>query len=161
MQAAPAVQEEMPMQNKRSLYIRAVNVIVILLALLYYNQMLGMNQQLEKANETIASLSAGGSQTASAQAGGKYKDGKYQGSAQGFGGTVTVEVTIEEGYISDIQVVSADGEDAAYYNMAIDVLDSIIADQSSDVDVVSGATYTSNGIIGAAKEALGKAGDAE
>ncbi|MEI3503626.1 MAG: FMN-binding protein [Anaerovoracaceae bacterium] len=72
-----------------------------------------------------------------------------------------MEVTIEDGYISDIQVVSADGEDAAYYNMAIDVLDSIIADQSCNVDVVSGATYTSNGIIGAAKEALGKAGGAE
>lgn len=149
------------MQNKRSLYIRAANVVVIVLALLYYNQLLGLNQQLEKANETIASLSAGGSQTASAQAGGKYKDGTYQGSAQGFGGTVTVKVTVEDGYISDIQVVSADGEDAAYYNMAIDVLDSIIADQSSDVDVVSGATYTSNGIIGAAKEALGKAGGTE
>lgn len=149
------------MQNKKSLYIRAVNVIVIVLALLYYNQMLGLNQQLTKANETIASLSAGGAQTASAQAGGKYKDGTYRGSAQGFGGTVTVKVTVEDGYISDIQVVSADGEDAAYYNMAIDVLDSIIADQSSDVDVVSGATYTSNGIIGAAKEALGKAGGTE
>ena len=74
---------------------------------------------------------------------------------------MTVKVTVEDGYISDIQVVSADGEDAAYYNMAIDVLDSIIADQSSDVDVVSGATYTSNGIIGAAKEALGKAGGTE
>ena len=156
MQAAPAAQEVPPMQNKRSLYIRAANVVVIVLALL-----LGLNQQLEKANETIASLSAGGSQTASAQAGGKYKDGTYQGSAHGFGGTVTVEVTIEDGYISDIQVVSADGEDAAYYNMAIDVLDSIIADQSCNVDVVSGATYTSNGIIGAAKEALGKAGGAE
>ena len=149
------------MQNKKSLYIRAVNVIVIVLALLYYNQMLGLNQQLTKANETIASLSAGGAQTASAQAGGKYKDGTYLGSAQGFGGTVTVKVTVEDGYISDIQVVSADGEDAAYYNMAIDVLNSIIADQSSDVDVVSGATYTSNGIIGAAKEALGKAGGTE
>lgn len=161
MQAAPAVQEVPQMQNKKSLYIRAVNVIVIVLALLYYNQMLGLNQQLTKANETIASLSAGGAQTASAQAGGKYKDGTYQGSAQGFGGTVTVKVTVEDGYISDIQVVSADGEDAAYYNMAIDVLDSIIADQSSDVDVVSGATYTSNGIIGAAKKALGKAGGTE
>ena len=161
MQAAPAAQEVPPMQNKRSLYIRAANVVVIVLALLYYNQLLGFNQQLEKANETIASLSAGGSQTASAQAGGKYKDGTYQGSAHGFGGTVTVEVTIEDGYLSDIQVVSADGEDAAYYNMAIDVLDSIIADQSCNVDVVSGATYTSNGIIGAAKEALGKAGGAE
>ena len=161
MQAAPAAQEVPPMQNKRSLYIRAANVVVIVLALLYYNQLLGLNQQLEKANETIASLSAGGSQTASAQAGGKYKDGTYQGIAHGFGGTVTVEVTIEDGYISDIQVVSADGEDAAYYNMAIDVLDSIIADQSCNVDVVSGATYTSNGIIGAAKEALGKAGGAE
>ena len=161
MQAAPAAQEVPPMQNKRSLYIRAANVVVIVLALLYYNQLLGLNQQLEKANETIASLSAGGSQTTSAQAGGKSKDGTYQGSAHGFGGTVTVEVTIEDGYISDIQVVSADGEDAAYYNMAIDVLDSIIADQSCNVDVVSGATYTSNGIIGAAKEALGKAGGAE
>ena len=56
MQAAPAVQEVPQMQNKKSLYIRAVNVIVIVLALLYYNQMLGLNQQLTKANETGAAL---------------------------------------------------------------------------------------------------------
>lgn len=155
------IQEKNTMKNKRSMYIRVVNIIVIVLAVLYYNQMLGMNQQLAKANETIASLSAGGGQAGTSQSGGRYRDGTYQGSARGFGGTVTVEVTVEDGYISDIQVVSADGEDAAYYNMAIDLLDSIIADQSSDVDVVSGATYTSNGIIGAAKEALGKAGGTE
>lgn len=144
------------MRNKNFI-IRAVNILIIVAALLYYNQILSLHQELDKANAAIESMSQ--TKESAQQAQGNYTDGTYQGSAQGYGGTVTVEITIENGNLVNIEVVSADGEDAAYYNMAIDVLDSIIEKQSADdIDVVSGATYSSNGIIGAAKEALGKAG---
>ena len=144
------------MRNK-NFFIRVINIVIIVAALLYYNQILSLHQELDKANAAIAAMSQTGQSTQQVQ--GDYTDGTYQGSAQGYGGTVTVEITIENGNIANIEVVSADGEDAAYYNMAIDVLDSIIEKQSADdIDVVSGATYSSNGIIGAAKEALGKAG---
>ncbi|MCB6994549.1 FMN-binding protein [bacterium 210820-DFI.6.37] len=144
------------MRNK-NFVIRAVNILIIVAALLYYNQVLSLHQELDKANAAIEAMSQTGESAQTAQ--GNYTDGTYQGSAQGYGGTVTVEVTIENGNMTNIEVISADGEDAAYYNMAIDVLDSIMEKQSADdIDVVSGATYSSNGIIGAAKEALGKAG---
>lgn len=141
--------------NKR-LYIRLANVIIIVLALLYYNQVLGLHQELAKANDTIEKLSTQSSASAS-HGTGKYKDGTYQGSAQGFGGAINVEVTVENGNISDIQVLSADGEDASYYNSALSVLDSIMEKQSAEVDTVSGATYSSTGLINATKQALGKA----
>lgn len=151
-----ARETENRMRNK-NFFIRVINIVIIVAALLYYNQILSLHQELDKANAAIESMSQTGQNAQEAK--GAYTDGTYQGSAQGFGGTVTVEVTIENGNIAGIEVVSADGEDAAYYNMAIDVLDSIIETQSADdIDVVSGATYTSNGIIGAAREALGKAG---
>lgn len=145
-------------ESRNKILIRAGNVLVIVLALLYYNQVLGLNQQLTKANETIQSLTeAAATSAAGAGAKGNYKNGTYQGSAQGFGGTITVEVTVEKGNISDIQVISADGEDATYYNVAVNVLDDIMSKQSADVDTVSGATYSSIGIINATKEALAKA----
>ena len=144
--------------SKRKLLVRLANVVIIVLALLYYNQVLSLNQELAKANKTIQTLSEASAGSGSGTAAsGNYKNGTYQGSAQGFGGIITVEVTIENGNISDIQVVSAAGEDATYYNMAINVLDDIMSKQSADVDTVSGATYSSTGLINATKEALGKA----
>ena len=86
-----------------------------------------------------------------------YKDGIYNGEAKGFGGTVAVEVTVENGKINKIDVTSHEKEDAAYFDSAIYVIDEIIDEQSTDVDTVSGATFSSNGIIGAVKDALGKA----
>lgn len=86
-----------------------------------------------------------------------YKDGTYTGSAQGFGGTITVEVTLAGDEITDIQVTSASGEDSAYLSQGEGVISSIISAQSTDVDTVSGATFSSTGIINAVVDALGKA----
>ena len=86
-----------------------------------------------------------------------YKDGTYTGSAQGFGGTITVEVTLVGDEITDIQVTSAPGEDSAYLSQGEGVISSIISAQSTDVDTVSGATFSSTGIINAVVDALGKA----
>lgn len=86
-----------------------------------------------------------------------YKDGTYTGSAQGFGGAITVEVTLASDEITDIQVTGAPGEDSAYLSQAEGVISSIISAQSTDVDTVSGATFSSTGIINAVVDALGKA----
>ena len=85
-----------------------------------------------------------------------YKDGTYTGSAQGFGGAITVQVTLAN-EITDIQVTSAPGEDSAYLSQGESVISSIISAQSTDVDTVSGATFSSTGIINAVVDALGKA----
>ena len=88
---------------------------------------------------------------------GPYQDGSYTASAQGFGGDVTVTVTIEGGYLTDIRVDDAAGEDAAYFSMAEAILDDIMAAQSAEVDTVSGATFSSTGLKNAVAAALEEA----
>ena len=88
---------------------------------------------------------------------GGYQDGTYTGSAQGFGGYITVSVTISEGKITDISIVSAAGETASYLASARNVISAILSAQSPNVDTVSGATYSSTGIINAVKSALSQA----
>ena len=87
---------------------------------------------------------------------GGWKDGVYTGSAQGYGGTVSVRVTIKKGKIKNISA-SGNSETASYWNRAQGVKSKIIKNQSPKVDAVSGATYSSNGIINAVIAALNKA----
>ena len=82
---------------------------------------------------------------------------QVQAEGQGFGGTIQVEVTLENDTITDIQVVSAPGEDSAYLSQGEGVISTILAAQSTDVDTISGATFSSTGIINAVNDALGKA----
>lgn len=86
-----------------------------------------------------------------------YADGTYTGEAQGYGGTVAVELTVENGKITDLTITSAEKEDTAYLDAASAVIDSILEQQSTDVDTVSGATFSSNGILHAAEDAMRKA----
>ena len=111
------------------------------------------SQKTDTDNET-------GSGDAAASGEGVYKDGTYTGEAQGFGGTIQVQVTLSGDEITDIQVTSASGEDAAYLSQGEGVISSIISSQSTDVDTVSGATFSSTGIINAVVDALGKAENA-
>ena len=101
--------------------------------------------------------SASDSGTSDDSADNVYKDGTYTGEAQGYGGTIQVEVTLSGDEITSINVVSAPGEDSAYLSQAESVIDSIIGAQSTDVDTVSGATFSSTGILNAVDDALGKA----
>lgn len=94
--------------------------------------------------------------TTSVPAGG-YKDGTYQGSGTGFGGTITVQVTISGGKIAAIDILSASGETGSYFASAKGVISKMISGQTPNVDAVSGATYSSNGLIQAVQNALSKA----
>ena len=89
----------------------------------------------------------------------RWKDGTYTGSGKGYGGTITVSVTIEKGKISSIQVTSHKGETEAFFNKGKGIIERIVSSQSTDVDTVSGATYSSGGIREAVMQALRKAGD--
>ena len=92
---------------------------------------------------------------------GGYKDGTYQGSGTGFGGTVTVQVTVADGKITAVDIIDASGETPSYFASARGVVSKILAGQTPNVDAVSGATYSSNGIIQAVQNALSKAGATE
>ncbi len=86
-----------------------------------------------------------------------YKNGTYEGSGTGYGGTITVQVTLEDDTITEVSVVSAPGEDSAYLSQGENVINSIISEQSTDVDTISGATFSSTGILEAVNDALSKA----
>ena len=85
-----------------------------------------------------------------------YLDGIYTAEAMGFEGEITVQVTVAEDKITDITLLSAEDEEE-YLSMAKQVIPAILEGQNPNVDAVSGATYSSTGILNAVKLALAKA----
>ncbi len=86
-----------------------------------------------------------------------YEDGTYEGVGEGFGGDVVVDVTIKNQTIIEISVKEAADETPEYFSKAVKILDAILENQDTDVDAVSGATFSSNGILDAIADALSKA----
>ena len=72
----------------------------------------------------------------------------------GYGGRIHVTVSVINGYVETIDVDEHSAEDPAYYAMAETVLKKIMDDQSTEVDTVSGATFSSAGLIQAVAAAL-------
>ncbi len=88
---------------------------------------------------------------------GKYTDGVYTGTGAGYGGTMKLQVTIKDGKISDIKILS-ESETGSYLNRAKSIIQKIIDNNGTDgVSAVSGATKTSNGIFDAVKACLSQA----
>lgn len=83
----------------------------------------------------------------------RYKNGTFSGEGDGFGGKITVNITIENDTILSISV-SSHSDDEPYFSEGSKIINSIISAQSPDVSTVSGATFSSNGIKKAVKEAL-------
>lgn len=81
------------------------------------------------------------------------EDGVYRGTGTGFAGDITVSVTVKEKQIISIDIISS-SDDEAFFTRAKTVIDKIIEGQTLDVDTVSGATFSSRGIINAVKNAL-------
>jgi len=86
-----------------------------------------------------------------------YNDGTYQGVGTGYRGLTTVSVTVKNDKITDISTVSTNDDDKFYNTAYSSVTKNIISSQSTDVDAVSGATYSSKGIMEAVANALEKA----
>lgn len=85
-------------------------------------------------------------------------DGVYMGEGYGFNPGLFVAVTIEEGMMTSIAVVDHREERQKYWGRpVIEIPKAIIETQSTEVDIVSGATYTSLGIMEAVEDALSKA----
>ena len=103
--------------------------------------------------EAMETPGAGGSMS--------FEPGVFEATSEirGFGGFMTLEVTIgDDGIISDIEVTNH-GESDDWYDMAVPTLTEAVIDaQSADVDGVSGATYTSGAFIDAVRIALSEAG---
>ena len=81
-------------------------------------------------------------------------DGIYIGSADAFRGDVEVQVTVEKQKVTDISILSYCDTEEYFFRAAPAVIEQMKAEQSLNVDAVSGATYSSNGIIHAVANAL-------
>lgn len=86
-----------------------------------------------------------------------YQDGTYTGEGTGFGGAIQTEVVIKDGEITEINIASAEKEDSSYLEMAKGVVQNILEAQRTDVDTVTGATFSSKGILDSVKQALEEA----
>ena len=90
--------------------------------------------------------------------GGKAFEGfLYVGSSRGYGGAVRVQVTMENGSITEVEILDASHETRQFLRRAKRLLTTVVEAQSWEVDAVSGATYSSTGILNAVKLALAKA----
>lgn len=86
------------------------------------------------------------------------ESGTFRGQGQGKHGEISLDVVVEEGQITDIQIVEQD-ENAGLADPVYEALKQAIIDTNSiEVDVVSGATATSEGYLEAVKDAITAAG---
>lgn len=103
----------------------------------------------------VADRSAG--QVASAEAASpsaKYADGVYTGTGSGFRGVISAQVTVESGRITDVTILSSSDDSDFFQRAQSGVIPAILQAQSVNVSVVSGATYSSRGILEAVADAL-------
>mgnify|MGYP000534281002 CR=1 FL=1 len=85
-----------------------------------------------------------------------YNEGVYYGTAEGYNGDITVAVVIQEKTLKAVLVIGEEDDDA-FFGRAMDVVTQMMKKQSTEVDTVSGATYSSKGLIQAVKNALEEA----
>lgn len=140
----------------KNFIVRTGSLFIIVLMLVGYNKFL----EIRAENEEITRLQASQNmddQTEESK--NMYADGTYDGEGTGFGGPVDVKVTIEDGQIQNIEITGAENEDGTYLETAKGVIPKILEAQTSEVDVMSGATFSSTGIKEAVADALKKAGN--
>ena len=106
----------------------------------------GKKPEQEESEDKQSFIEAGGFQNLT--------DGIYTGSADAFRGDVEVQVTVEKQKVTDISILSYCDTEEYFFRAAPAVIEQMKAEQSLNVDAVSGATYSSNGIIHAVANAL-------
>ncbi|MFO7941047.1 MAG: FMN-binding protein [Bacillota bacterium] len=86
-------------------------------------------------------------------------DGVYEGTGRGYGGNIVVEVEVQDGELVDITILD-NSETPNIGGPALEEIpEAMIEQQSTEVDAVSGATATSNGVMDAVENALFATGE--
>ncbi len=86
-----------------------------------------------------------------------YTPGTYSATEIGFGGDVTVTITVDETSITDV-VIDAPSETPEIGGAAAEELAEAIKANGVSIDGVSGATFTSEAVLAAAADAITQAG---
>ena len=144
----------------KAFWIKVLNIAVICLILFVYQSTAVNNARMAASVDDFAGKLE--EQQAEAEAedtfAGTYQDGTYEGTGTGYKGDIRVEVVVGNGEITSIEVTETT-DDAAYFSQAEALTEEILDRQTTEgVDAVSGATFSSNGIIEAVKDALKGAG---
>lgn len=158
MLAGPTVQaglqESMWLSCKMRKEIDMRKKAISLFALIMILFTLGACSQPASTELTTEPTQAPVEQTEAPKPASKYVPGTYTGKGNGLYGTIVVEVKLGADVIESVTVVSHD-ETEGYGTPAIEKLPKIIQDtQSTDVDIISGATFASKGVIDAVNDAI-------
>lgn len=94
------------------------------------------------------------SSTSGSTTSGTFTDGTYTGSGQGYRGTTNVTVTVSGGKITDVTVDSYQDDDQFFNRAKSTIISEVVDAQSVNVDTVSGATFSSQGLLEAIANAL-------
>lgn len=141
----------------KNFIIKVVNIVLVLGILCGYQHFaVNRQEQSEAYEETLAEAKRQEAAQSS-----PYQAGTFEGTGTGFGGDISVRIVVEKGVIQSAQVTKAEKETPDYLKSAEKILEDVVAQQSADVDTVSGATLSSNGILAAVREALGKSAGVE
>lgn len=106
------------------------------------------NYSLSSGNADVADLTS-------------VEDGVYTGTADGYNGPINVEVTVEGGSITDVKVLSHNDSPGISDPAIEQIPAAMVEGNTTEVEVVSGASFTSNGIMAAVNNALsGEPGEA-
>ncbi len=134
-------------------FTRTINILLVVVVLLVYQlQATARAQEISDYNEEKAEYEALLAQQSADS--GAYADGVYTGSAMGFSGDITVQVTVEGGAVTAVELTDS-SDDAEYLDKAKSLLDDLVTNQGADgLDAVSGATFSSNGILDAFRNAM-------
>ena len=109
------------------------------------------------ACNSASSSTAASSGAGSVASGASYIPGTYEATAAGINGDVKVTMTFTENAITDV-VLDVSGETASIGGAAAeDLKNALMEAQGADIDVVSGATITSEGVIKAAQKCINQA----
>ncbi len=133
---------------------KVINLMLVVFMIFAYNKVVEAREQEERIDKLQYELDQLKVETEADEETGLYTDGEYEGEAKGYGGNIRLKVKVESGYITSLDIISAEKEDSAYLDEASNVIEDIIESQSTDVDAVSGATFTSVGIMDAVDDAL-------
>lgn len=137
-------------------------VLIFCLYILFYHKSTQPTLQSNGKNDTFADNSAGISNSSQSQTISSYKDGSYAGSAaDAFYGTVQVKAVILDGKIADVQFLQYpnDRSESVQINQAAmpSLKQEAIQKQNANVDIVSGATQTSEAFNQSLADALAQA----
>ena len=114
--------------------------------LIYPNQVIKLEED-EIVNKSASTTSS------------EYKAGMFSAKAKGFGGDITATITVDANKITNVSIIGSNETQGIGGKALKELSERILSKQSADIEVVSGATVTSQAVIEAAKIAISKAKD--